>query len=45
MSLQRVLDEVEWRPAGSRVRLLPAMLGEWAGTYGAASSSPHATDR
>ena len=34
--LQRVLDEVEWRPAGARVRLLPAALGEWAGAYGAA---------
>jgi glucokinase len=34
--LQRVLDEVEWRPADSQVRLLPAMLGEWAGAYGAA---------
>jgi glucokinase len=34
--LQRVLDEVEWRPAGHSVRLLPAALGDWAGAYGAA---------
>lgn len=34
--LQSVLDEVEWRPAGAKVRLLPATLGEWAGAYGAA---------
>lgn len=34
--LRRVLDEVEWRPAGARVRLLPAQLGEWAGAQGAA---------
>ncbi len=34
--LQKVLDEVEWRPAGAKVKLLPAALGEWAGAYGAA---------
>lgn len=34
--LARVLDETEWRPAGHRVRVIPAELGEWAGTYGAA---------
>jgi glucokinase len=34
--LSRVLDEVEWRPADARVRLLPAKLGEWAGAQGAA---------
>lgn len=34
--LQKVLDEVEWRPANQCVRLLPAKLGDWAGTYGAA---------
>ena len=34
--LQDVLDEVEWRPGGAQVRLLSALLGEWAGTYGAA---------
>jgi glucokinase len=30
------LDELEWRPGGHRVRIVPAALGEWAGTYGAA---------
>lgn len=34
--LQRFLDEVEWRPTGSQVKLLPAQLGELAGAYGAA---------
>ncbi|MBI5384847.1 MAG: ROK family protein [Verrucomicrobia bacterium] len=34
--LQQVLDEVEWQPAGHRVRLLPAKLDDWAGAYGAA---------
>ena len=34
--LQRYLDEVEWRPGGGRVKLLPATLGELAGAYGAA---------
>lgn len=35
--LQRFLDEVEWRPGGGQVRLLPAALGELAGAYGAAA--------
>lgn len=35
--LQRLLDEVEWRPGGGQVKLLPATLGELAGAYGAAS--------
>jgi glucokinase len=30
------LDDVEWRPADHRVRIVPAQLGEWAGAYGAA---------
>ncbi|MBI5380729.1 MAG: ROK family protein [Opitutae bacterium] len=34
--LAAVLDEVEWRPAGHRVRIVPAQLGDWAGAYGAA---------
>jgi glucokinase len=34
--LQGFLDEVEWRPGGHRVKLLPAMLGEFAGAFGAA---------
>jgi glucokinase len=34
--LAEYLDEFEWRPAGHRVRVVPAALGEWAGAYGAA---------
>jgi glucokinase len=34
--LERFLDEVEWRPGGARVKVLPAQLGELAGAYGAA---------
>ncbi len=34
--LQKVMDEVEWRPAGGAVRLLKAEMGEWAGAVGAA---------
>ena len=39
--LSRVLDEVEWRPGGQRVRLLPAQLAEWAGASGAAWNALH----
>jgi glucokinase len=34
--LAKYSDEFEWRPAGRRVRVVPAALGEWAGAYGAA---------
>src|SRR6266850_6669466 len=34
--LQAMLDEFEWRPKGSRVRLLKAALGSKAGAIGAA---------
>ena len=37
--LQRVLDEVEWRPGGARVKLLSAKLGEYAGAFGAARNA------
>ena len=37
--LQRELDRVEWRPTGSRVPVVPAQLGEWAGAIGAARNS------
>ncbi|PTY01820.1 ROK family protein [Verrucomicrobia bacterium LW23] len=30
------LDSMEWRPAGHRVPVVRAQLGEWAGAYGAA---------
>jgi glucokinase len=34
--LAAALDQCEWRPAGHRVKIVPAELGEWAGTCGAA---------
>jgi glucokinase len=34
--LQRFLDDVEWRPGGRQVKILPALLGEFAGAFGAA---------
>ncbi len=34
--LARELDQIEWRPGGHRVKILPAQLGEWAGAIGAA---------
>jgi glucokinase len=34
--LERFLDRYEWRPTGTRVRLVPAALGEFAGAFGAA---------
>ncbi|MEO8427893.1 MAG: ROK family protein [Verrucomicrobiota bacterium] len=34
--LQRFVDEVEWRPGGHSVQILPAQLGEFAGAFGAA---------
>lgn len=30
------LNSLEWQPAGHHVPIVPAKLGEWAGTYGAA---------
>ena len=37
--LQRCVDQIEWRPGGQRVRLLPAKLGEFAGAIGAAGNA------
>ncbi|HXG48000.1 MAG TPA: ROK family protein [Methylomirabilota bacterium] len=37
--LEKVVREVEWQPAGARVRIVPAQLGEMAGAYGAASQA------
>ena len=34
--LARELDEIEWRPTGSRVSIVPATLGTMAGAIGAA---------
>lgn len=33
--LGRFLDEFEWRPAGHRARIVPAMAGDMAGCFGA----------
>jgi len=42
--IARYLEQYEWRPAGHRVKVIPASLGEWAGAYGAAhlAQNPHA---
>ena len=37
--LQAALDDVEWRPLGSGVRVLPASLGTLAGALGAARAA------
>ena len=34
--LKRMLDEIEWRPGGSKVRVVLATLGDRAGAFGAA---------
>lgn len=34
--LKKIMDEVEWRPGGHGVKIMPAQLGEWAGAFGAA---------
>jgi glucokinase len=34
--LKADLDEIEWRPTGRRIPIIPAALGEWAGAIGAA---------
>jgi glucokinase len=36
--LGRFLDEFEWRPAGHRARIVPAMAGDMAGCFGATRS-------
>lgn len=33
------LDQVEWRPGGRQMKILPARLGEWAGAIGAARNA------
>jgi len=37
--LVRAMDQFEWRPNGSRVRIEPAQLGEYAGALGAARNA------
>lgn len=34
--LEQFLDRVEWRPTGTKVQIVPAKLGEFAGALGAA---------
>lgn len=34
--LEEAIEKFEWRPNGHRVRIVPAMLGEYAGALGAA---------
>jgi glucokinase len=42
--LDRFLERVEWRPQGQRVRIIPAALGDLAGTLGAAYHAMHSHD-
>jgi len=42
--LNKCLDQFEWRPDGTRVRIIPAALGETAGAYGAAWNAMHFQD-
>ena len=37
--LRKFLGEMEWRPGGAAMRLVPARLGDLAGAYGAAFNS------
>jgi len=39
--LQKAMDDIEWRPGGHSVRIVPAALGEWAGACGAAWNARH----
>lgn len=34
--LAELLEPIEWRPGGRRVRIVPAQMGEFAGAFGAA---------
>lgn len=43
--LATCLDKIEWRPAGRRVGIVPAALGEWAGAYGAACNAQNLFQR
>jgi glucokinase len=45
LPLNEELAKVEWRPAGSAVRILAAQLGEWAGAIGAARAGMNAECR
>jgi glucokinase len=39
LPLAKELDRFEWRPGNSRIKLLPAILNELAGAFGAAKNS------
>lgn len=39
--LSRFMEKLEWRPQGQQVRILPAALGDLAGTLGAAYNAIH----
>jgi len=39
--LERFLEKIEWRPQGQHVRIIPAALGDFAGTLGAAYYAMH----
>lgn len=39
--LQDVVDQYEWKPGGQSVKLIPALLGEYAGAIGAAYHALH----
>ena len=43
--LRREMARVEWRPAGARVRIVPAALGDRAGAWGAAKQAMDAAAR
>ena len=43
--LAAYLGEIEWRPAGRRVGIVPATLGEWAGACGAACNAQNLFQR
>ncbi|HET6248165.1 MAG TPA: ROK family protein [Tepidisphaeraceae bacterium] len=36
LPLRQEMNRLEWRPSGNTVAIVPALLGEWAGAYGAA---------
>lgn len=37
--LEEQLQQLEWRPGGQKMEILPASLGEWAGAIGAAKNA------
>jgi glucokinase len=37
--LTRELEQLEWRPADQRIKIVPALLGAWSGAIGAAKNA------